>query len=1433
MARYALVIGVGENRSPLPSLSKTVGDARAIAAALEVQGDFRVDCVTRPEQLTYATLTEAIKQFVNQKAKTAEVALIYYTGHAVPVVDGFAEETEVFLAPVNCGLKWDGDRCTDQQNGISLKSLSALLAKADLKNLVMLLDCCHSGALTEPAALDQTFAGFRSKNYWLLTSCRHFERSWAKESDAHSLFSGSVLRGLALEQADDRGEITAGKLFGFVTEELRQARQEPQQLSVGGSVIVARHRQSVVVEGVDASIEPYRGLSAFTPETKRFFFGRDGVLLELLRKLQDCNFVPVIGPSGIGKSSIVRAGLIPRVTEQGWRVLGPMNPDEDPFVMLKQAIEKALAAECPTTQLRQLRDCVGPDGSLLDLAAQLPGEGTFLLIVDQFEELFTYRQSTQPEFIRQLVAIGDRSNSRLKVVTTMRSDFVNDWLATGQPPQVIQSQTVYVGPLRGDDLRDAIVKPAEQLGYGFGEGLLELVLADVEAEPNSLPLLEFTLEALWEKRDRQKQLLTAAAYTEMGKLQGALNSRAEALYGSQQLTEQDWTRRICLGLVRIGKGDDDTRQRRLKSELLALAADGTSRQRIEDVIDDLVKGRLLASDEGVVDLAHEALMGGWERFTEWRQQDRDQQRVRQRVADAREEWLERGEIDAYLLPKGLLGELRELAAVDRDELLETAELGDFFRLSDEQDQASVAALKQALAIANLREARTKILALPPAKIVDKTLMAIAAVGESLDQLQDAITPVQDALHHAWAKVQERLKLEGHGSAVICVAFSPLGNCIVSGSGDNTLRLWDLEGRAIGEPFQGHSASVGSVAFSPSGDRIVSGSADNTLRLWDLQGQMIGEPFQGHSASVGSVAFSPSGDRIVSGSTDTTLRLWDLQGRTIGAPFQGHSYGVDAVAFSPSGECIVSGSTDNTLRLWDLQGQMIGEPFQGHSNSVNAVAFSPSGECIVSGSQDSTLRLWDLEGRIIGAPFQGHSYAVRAVAFSPSGKRIASGCVDGTLQMWDLEGRTIGDPFQGHSYGINAVAFSPSGDCIVSGSGDSTLRLWDLEGRRITAGITAGSGSTKGKPFQGHSNSVNAVAFSPSGECIVSGSEDNTLRLWGLDGRTIGKPFQGHSNPVTAVAFSPSGELIVSGSEDNTLRLWDLEGKTIGKPFQDDHSDFWFNAVAFSPSGEHIVSGCVDDTLQLWDLKGRAIGEPFQGHSSQILTVAFSPLGERIVSGCDEGSLRVWDLEGRTIGEPFQGHSGWVWSAAFNPSGDLIVSGSNDGSLRLWDLEGRAIGEPFQGHSSSVRAVAFSPSGNLIVSGSEDSTLRLWDLEGRTIGDPFQGHSHSVTSVAFSPNGDLIVSGSEDGTLRLWRGGTWRNWLHDCCTKLMFHSDLVSPTTDFARQACQVCQAQAWTRPETARFLRAQAHALQRQGKPNEANAKLAEADRLERKNEGE
>ena len=376
-------------------------------------------------------------------------------------------------------------------------------------------------------------------------------------------------------------------------------------------------------------------------------------------------------------------------------------------------------------------------------------------------------------------------------------------------------------------------------------------------------------------------------------------------------------------------------------------------------------------------------------------------------------------------------------------------------------------------------------------------------------------------------------LKGHANDILVSSFSPDGKLIVSGSMDNTIRIWDAaSGKQIGEPLKGHNSAVYSVAFSPDCKSIVSGSNDGTILIWDLTSRQIKHsPF---FDKVFSVVFSPDGNSVVSGS-GYSIRIWDASsGKQIKEPLI-HTYAEDySVAFSPDGKRIFSGSYNLhkiTVRIWDATTcRQIGEPMSIYSNTLgyHSIDFSPDGKYIVSVSSD-TVFLWDvINGKCLDTLI-GHNGMVNAVAFSPNGERIVSGAKDGTVRIWNsAAGKLFRRQLIGHSDEVHTVSFSPDGKRIVSGSEDKTIRIWD-----VTTGRCLNT-------LKGHTDIVYSVVFSPDGKRIVSGSGDNTIRVWdAVTGSQIGEPLKGHTNIVLSVAFSPDGKRIVSGSADGTVGFWDV------------------------------------------------------------------------------------------------------------------------------------------------------------------------------------------------------------------------------------------------------------------------------------------------------
>ncbi|KAG8724228.1 hypothetical protein FRC09_020732 [Ceratobasidium sp. 395] len=598
-----------------------------------------------------------------------------------------------------------------------------------------------------------------------------------------------------------------------------------------------------------------------------------------------------------------------------------------------------------------------------------------------------------------------------------------------------------------------------------------------------------------------------------------------------------------------------------------------------------------------------------------------------------------------------------------------------------------------------------------------------------------------------------------GSLVKCVAVSPNGQRIVSGSMKSTVRVWDAEtGDVALGPLNGHSNYVTCVAFSSDGRWIASGSFDETIRIWNAEtGEPRFDPLGGHTGEITSVAFSPDGHRLVSGSSDKTVRVWEVEtGQSVLLlKSRDHpTFRMWSVAFSPDDRWIAS--ANGTFHIWDAH--ETSEPalktaYDYSEWSPISVAFSPESRRLVLGFIDCTIRICDTEtGDILLGPLQGHSGQVRSVVFSADGRRIASGSDDKTVRIWDAHtGDPVTQPLDGHSDRVTCVAFCPDGR-VVSSSPDKTIRIWDAVGRGEVKSTKRSNASN------GHSGMVNSVAFSSDGCSVVSGSDDKTVRIWDAEtGEPVQEPIRGHTGAVLAVAISSNGRWIASGSLDQTVRIWDTATGNLTLELQG-HSGPVLS-VAFSPDCRFIVSGSQDKTVRIWNVEtGQGVLEPLTGHSDRVGSVAYSPDGRCIASGSNDESLRIWDSKtGQVIIKTPETALRCMPAVAFAPDSHRIAFGFHDGtgrggSLSVLDVEtGDTVNfGPIEAHNVSVLSVAFSPDGHLIASVGFDATIRIWNAQtGQPTLEPLQGHSLPVGSVAFSPDGRRIASGSWDWSVRIW------------------------------------------------------------------------------------
>ena len=1142
-----------------------------------------------------------------------------------------------------------------------------------------------------------------------------------------------------------------------------------------------------------AEVVPYMGLEAFGEGDADLFFGRDREIQRLVEKVRGGGrFVAVLGASGSGKSSLVRAGLVHalRAADEDWLVV-LVRPGAAPLRALAAQLATLGAGRAMGATLDDLTEDPRTLGLAVELAIADSSSGDrALIVIDQLEELFTLcrDQAERAQFVALLTSAVLTPGARTVLVVTLRADFYARLAGHPELAQLVSAQPLLLGPLDSGGLLQAIELPARCVGYSLEPGLAETIRSDVGAEPGSLPLLEHALLELW--RRRRGRLLTLEGYRDAGGVDGALAQRAEAVYGAFGAERQKLARRMLLRLTEPGEGTEDTRRRAGRDELVPVGSVAA-----DEVLRALVDARLLTSDRDeagadVVDVAHEALIRGWPRLRAWIEADRAGLLTHRRLTDAARDWERLGGESGALYRGARLVAAGDWAHAHADEVsslerhfLETSEAAQRDELTRARQRARrlralagglgalavVVALLAVLALRQRDDARRRTreatsLALNGAAIPLLASRPDIALELGYEAYRSSPRPeTTSTLLAALTAMRER-RLVGSVSgpdAFNGVALSPNGRTLAGAGADGIVRLWDARTRrALDTPLRSHANGVTGVAFSPDGrtlasaERLPAPSTRGQVRLWDARTHhALGAPLRGHTSVVFGVAFSPDGRTLATAGQDRTVRLWNVRThRARGTPLRGNRGGVRGVVFSPSGRALASAGEDGTIRLWDVRThRALGAPLHGHAGPVYAVAFSPDGHTLATANTNGTARLWDVRThRALGAPLHGHAGAVYAVAFSPDGHSLASAGADATVRLWNVRThRALGAPLRGHTGPVVGVAFSRDGHTLASTGADGVVRLWDARPDRVL-----------GAPLRGHSGTLSGVAFSPDGRTLATANANGMARLWDVrTRRAVGQPLHGHTGAGYAVAFSPDGRTLATADDDRTVRLWDVRThRALGAPLRGHAGPV--SGVAFSPDGATLASASADATVRLWNIrKPRALGTPLHGHAGTVYTVAFSPDGRRLASVGDDGTLRLWDVRThRALGAPLHGHAGPVVGVAFSPDGRRLASGGDDGTVRLWDVRARrALGAPLHGHAGTVYTVAFSPDGRTLASASDDGTVRLWDVRThRALGTPLHGHTGTVYGVAFSPDGRTLASAGQDGTLRLWQGLLWQS-----------------------------------------------------------------------------
>ncbi|WP_239134475.1 nSTAND1 domain-containing NTPase [Rugosimonospora africana] len=1156
----------------------------------------------------------------------------------------------------------------------------------------------------------------------------------------------------------------------------------------------------------DARRCPYAGLAAFGPDDAGRYFGREQLTEDLIARVRKHRVVIAFGASGSGKSSLLRAGLIPKLSEDG-RLPLLFTPGSHPLEECAARLA-ALTGGSAATLHRELNTdplalhlsalqalTAGPRGATPaggggDRPARRADDGELLIVVDQFEEVFTlcHSQRERTAFIAALTAAARADNSRTRVVLGVRSDFYAHCMEYPDLVDALRDAQLLVGPMSTEELRRAVSQPATDAGCTIEGALVARVVADATGQAGVLPLVSHALRETWSRR--RGNTLTLVGYEASGGMRHALARTAESVYTGLTAEQQRLARGVFLRLVALGEGTDDTKRRVNRDQL----DPGTA-----PVVDALANARLVTVDVSTVELTHEALLHAWPRLRGWIDQDRAGLLMHQQLADATTLWEREGHDPGALYRGGRLAAALEWAQYHRDDLPIDGGIAQFLTASKRQESraarmrtaalvvlsaltliasaaAGVALQQRSAARQDLNRAVGTQTTVEGEQVRATDVSLSAQLSLAAHRIQPTPQTYTDLLSTETAPLA--ISLGGFKDTVFGVAFSRDGKLLATGAKDGTVRLWNLSDPArpvpYGDPVQADRKSVYWVAVSPDGKTLATADRDGTVGLWG-----IADPrhprrlahLAAHRGITFSVAFSPDGRTLVSAGDDATFRLWNVSDPAHAQPWgPGVLAGSDALAsaeFSPDGHLVATAGHDGRIGLWnvtDPSHPVLSATAVGSTGAVLATAFSPDGNTLASVGVRHTARLWDVHDptRLVplGDGLTGHDDTVFAVAFSPDGRTLATAGADQGIRLWNVtdpaHALPLGEPLTGHTGYVYWLAFSPDGT-LASAGGDKTVRLWDLPHTVVAC-----------------PSYLNGVAFTKDGDLLATASTDGTVRLWDVTDPAHptqrGEPLTAHHNAVISVAFDPRQPILATGSRDRTVLLWDVSQpdhpRQLGGALQAGTGEV--STVRFSANGVLAVAD-LDGTIQLWDVTNPANprraamlqqGDVTAAHG--VHAVAFSADGTLLASAGADDTVRLWNVSDPdspvAVATPLESQSGGVLDVAFSPDGHTLATANQDHSVRLWDVRDPAhpvrIGQNLTGHTSFVYSVSFSADGRTLASSSQDDTIRLWNVTDpahpTAMGQPLIGHTAPIDEVAFGPDPhrQVLASASDDHTLAL-------------------------------------------------------------------------------------
>ncbi len=1439
----AVIIGIDAYGQGIPPLTTAANDAKKIAQLLQDEHQYHQVWTFLDDDATQSRLKDLLQQTLPNTVQANDRLVFYFAGHGIALPG--EEGPQGYLIPQDAKL---GDSTTY----IRMTEVEKALTQLTCRHCLVILDCCFAGAFRWASTRDiaavpeniykERYDRFIADPAWqVITSAAYDQKAldslkFIEDSDRgnidgqHSPFAAALIEALSGKAdafppaQDDKpagdGIITATELYLYLRDRVEVLTEKHNKRQTPGLWLLKKHDKGEYIfltqdfnrdslknaPSLDAEEEnnPYRGLKPYEKEHADLFFGRTSLIEKLCDFVSEHRLTIVLGASGSGKSSLVKAGLIPHLedprklsrkrdlnqkiqshqhNQQAWHILPVIRPGESPLNSLSTAFKDIVPAGSE----------VGFSEAIVFWSEQHP-DSRILLTIDQFEELITQckDESERKELLKRL-AITLQACSNFSLILTLRSDFEPQFRDTALEADWKEARFI-VPAMTREELREAIEEPASAKVVFFKpHELIEQLIDEVAQMPGALPLLSFALSELYLKLAQRyldaqnngeiaERAITQSDYDELGGVTRSLTQRADREY--EALTKEDpayehTIRHVMLRMVAVG--GELARRRVLKTELEYPKPEKT---RVEQVIKLFADARLLTSDKDVqdrpyVEPAHDVLVRGWKRLLDWKEEEQENLILQRRITPSAEEWRKISKEE----PTNFLHKFNPFFDWF-DEKLNSAE-----RLFNKLQANLIKLRRQALVNQEKSLKASQFL-----WNTDPRLDLLNQVLESKDNWLNQ--EEQEFIENSLRKRRDnRRRTTAIATSVVLILLLltiwALQNAVFAG---HQAAIAKVNGRNLGaENFLISNRNLEAMTESLNiGQDILRGSPNSVKEDTQLQtattlwreidaNQLVGEhnriePLPSLVSSIYSVSFSPDGQMLASAKADNSIELSSLKGRNR-KTLRGHESAVYHVSFSPNRQMLASASADNTIKLWSIDGRER-KTLRGHESAVYHVSFSPDGQMLASASNDGTIKLWNSEGQELKT-FRGHEGAIYSVSFRPDGKAIAS-TGWGTVKLWNLNGEELrtfptnsgwvrsvsfspigsfiafaGDSnmielrhpdkkldrtLRGHESTVWDINFSPDGTKLVSASEDGTVKLWDVNDGREL------------KTLRGHEGTVWSASFSPDGKTIASASDDSTIKLWQFFDRSDIKVLRVHRQGVTSLSFSHDGKWLLSASIDGKVWLWNLEGQE-PKLINRENSPVW--SASFSPDNKTIAFATNDNVVNLWSFD-RQESNKLEGHKERVGSLNFSPDGQAIASASWDGTVKLWDLNGRLL-QSLEYHDDKdnkdipirvrVLSVSFSPDGKTLLATGDDKTLKLWSDKGQVL-KTLTGNYSEVTSATFSPNGQMIVSANTGGRIILWSLEGKQIRS-FQAHRKGVSRVSFSPDGKTIISASQDKTIKLW------------------------------------------------------------------------------------